>query len=284
MYILPYCSKVTLFRLLRKNITIIHKYNTLIFWQLYWYAINNFINSEELHQSLLWQSRHNSNLGGTIMYFNINFIKEKDNKTFRIFLMLVALSYIAIGCSTSKSLVSYNSQLEPLSKPVISIDKPIIKDYYESNTDKKEVVKKSVEIIKRFEQFKSKPYRCPGGALTIGYGFDMKRAKHRRMSEHEASKHLKKLVLETESFIRSKVKNNKLTKNQMIALISFVYNIGEPSFENSTLLKLINKNKINRASKEFNRWVYVNSKHKKKRLNHLVVRRQIEKSIFTTYT
>jgi len=219
------------------------------------------------------------------MFYTINTLKENlINKTFINFLMLVALSYIVSGCATSRGLSSYNTQqIKPPIKKIVNLNTTDVpKEYpleYKVSVDKPQVIAESCNIIKRFEQFSPKPYRCPGGALTVGYGFDIKRVKRRRMSEKEASKHLTRLVSDTEAFVRSKV-HNKITKNQMVALISFVYNVGEPSFEQSTMLKYINHNKINKASKEFNRWVYVGSSKHHKTLKNLVARRRIEKSIF----
>jgi len=220
--------------------------------------------------------------------------KEKNNKTFRIFLMLTALSYIVVGCASFKSLENYNNNAllqKPLAQLVENPDykesqpaviSPAIPDRIYRSSDSSFVIDESCKIIKKFEKFAPKSYRCPGGALTVGYGFDIKRVKQRKMSKSEADRHLKRLVRDTKSFIESQLKYSKLTNNQMIALVSFVYNVGEPNFVKSDMLRLINKNKISKAAKEFNRWVYAGSKYKKK-LNGLVNRRQIEKSLFTSY-
>jgi lysozyme len=56
------------------------------------------------------------------------------------------------------------------------------------------------------------------------------------------------------------------------AIVSFVYNVGIGNFKKSTMLKLLNENRISDACHELPRWVYA----KKKKLKGLVNRRQAE--------
>lgn len=46
----------------------------------------------------------------------------------------------------------------------------------------------------------------------------------------------------------------KLTKNQTLALVSFIDSMGEDVFKNSTLLKVINKNELDQVPAELKRW------------------------------
>jgi len=48
----------------------------------------------------------------------------------------------------------------------------------------------------------------------------------------------------------------KLNPNEMIALISFCYNIGINAFKNSTLLKLLNQSHYNEVPDQMRRWKY----------------------------
>ena len=52
----------------------------------------------------------------------------------------------------------------------------------------------------------------------------------------------------------------ELNVNQIAALMSFVFNLGEVHFAESTLLKVINKdaNDFNGVKEEFMRWNHVN--------------------------
>ena len=79
---------------------------------------------------------------------------------------------------------------------------------------------------------------------------------------------------------KEKVLNNKvsvpLTQNEYDALLSLMYNIGEPRFLTSTLLKLLNQNKKDLAAKEFLKW----NKVKGKVSSGLSKRRMSEMAIF----
>lgn len=67
-----------------------------------------------------------------------------------------------------------------------------------------------------------------------------------------------------------------LSQNRYDSLCSFIYNVGNSAFETSTLLKLLNQNKILEAAAEFDRWVYAGGKT----LDSLVKRRKREKELF----
>src|SRR5580765_472448 len=47
-----------------------------------------------------------------------------------------------------------------------------------------------------------------------------------------------------------------LTQNQFDALVSFVFNIGEQAFADSTLLRVLNNSEYARVPHEMRRWVY----------------------------
>ncbi len=120
---------------------------------------------------------------------------------------------------------------------------------------------------------KLKAYKDSGGVWTIGYGsiynFDLKRRVREgdTITKEQAQKFLEieaNTALET---VKNLVKV-PLSKNQQVALGSFIYNVGITGFTNSTLLKLINQ-KANRTQieAEFRKWVYDNGKFVKGLLN-----------------
>lgn len=130
-------------------------------------------------------------------------------------------------------------------------------------------------LIERFEGFKSKPYLCPAGKPSIGFGttfyedgtavtlddnpIDINRA--RELVFWYCTKHVKL--------------PKNLNDNQESALCSLIYNIGQPAFDKSKLKKAIeNKDWIN-VRKEWT-WYKVNGKI----LPGLVLRRQAEKDLF----
>jgi len=72
-----------------------------------------------------------------------------------------------------------------------------------------------------------------------------------------------------------------LTINQIIALLSSMFNIGRGAFQNSTLLNKINQN----ASKgeieaEFFKWKFITKNGKKEELKGLLKRRKSEWEMF----
>lgn len=94
--------------------------------------------------------------------------------------------------------------------------------------------------VKSFEGFRGKPYKCPAGVRTLGYGFTGNLAKAESISKEEAdivlAKELHQYVLKVQDNVRV-----PLTKNQLYALASFTFNCGEGS-----LRQLVNgKNRLN---------------------------------------
>lgn len=135
-----------------------------------------------------------------------------------------------------------------------------------------------LQIIKESEGFRSEPYFCPAGVLTIGYGTTGSRVKSgMKIDEATAERWLQEDVEIFESAIASLVEV-PLNENQFSALVSFVYNIGANAFGNSTLLTKINNKDYEGAAEEFGRWVKAGSKT----LPGLVTRREKEKQLFET--
>lgn len=98
----------------------------------------------------------------------------------------------------------------------------------------------ALDGVKSFEGFREKPYKCPGGVRTIGYGFTGNLAKVKSITKEEADM---VLVKELHEYVL-KVQDNvtvPLTRNQLYALASFTYNCGE-----GNLRQLVNgKNRLN---------------------------------------
>ena len=132
-----------------------------------------------------------------------------------------------------------------------------------------------IDLIKRWEGFRSNAYLCPGNVWTIGYGHTKNVHQGMCISKAQAEELLKDDLRYFENAVRqlSKV---ELTQGQFDAMVSFSFNVGVNALRKSTLLKLVNQNKFTAASSEFGRWVYAN----KKRLPGLVKRRAEEKNLF----
>lgn len=110
----------------------------------------------------------------------------------------------------------------------------------------------AVDLIKQYEGFKAKPYKCPAGHDTIGYGHRLiqpLKAKH-TMTEDEASLLLRQDLFAISSYINQKVRI-ALKQCQHDALCSLVYNWGCFKFGRSQGLAFLNQNKLKSAADEF---------------------------------
>ncbi len=119
-----------------------------------------------------------------------------------------------------------------------------------------------LELIKRFESFRSKPYLCPAGKATIGYGStyyeDGRRVSlsDQPITEERACQLLNNSLAVYEATVLKYVKK-PINENQFAALTSFVYNTGAANFAGSTLLKRVNTDPNHTDIREqFLKWKY----------------------------
>ena len=143
---------------------------------------------------------------------------------------------------------------------------------------------KGIELIKLFEGFKSKPYKCPAGVPTIGYGTTFypngKKVSLNDppINENKATEYLQDSLTNFEKYVDSYCIDT-VTQNQFDALVSFVYNLGPASLKKSTLLKKVNKNSNDESIRaEFLKWVKAGGKV----LKGLVKRREAEANLYFT--
>ena len=122
------------------------------------------------------------------------------------------------------------------------------------------LIKASV-FIEELEGFKEYAYLDSAGIWTYGIGFTKTPGgnaiqKYDRISKADSHKFLQKIVLNDLLQIQ-KVVQVPLNDYQWIALLSFVYNIGNTRFRRSTILSKINKQAgKEEITKEFRKWVY----------------------------
>lgn len=138
-------------------------------------------------------------------------------------------------------------------------------------------------LVKGFEGFSSKPYRCPAGVWTIGYGstHDAHGAPvtpHTPNVTEEAATSLLEAVLRVLDGEVAGVVHVPLSEPQRAAILSFVYNLGFHSFSSSTLLRRLNAKDYRAAASEFLRWDHINGKPSA----GLLRRRQEEQKVFLT--
>lgn len=134
-------------------------------------------------------------------------------------------------------------------------------------------------IIKYCEGLRLEAYLCPAGKPTIGWGHTFNVKMGQKISEAQAEIFLDHDYQEAEEAVTRLVKV-PLTDNQLGALVSFVFNLGEGNLKTSTLLKKLNLGDYDGAAAEFDKWVYATVKGVKTKLNGLVVRRKLERALF----
>lgn len=140
----------------------------------------------------------------------------------------------------------------------------------------------AVKVIKKWEGFMPEPYLCPSGVPTIGYGNTMYPTGERvtiedpKIDKKKGEEILSHFVLNVKKQVEG-VLEQKLTDNQLAALISFTYNVGIGNLSRSTLLSWINvKPEWDLIPDEFRRW----NKGGGKVLKGLVSRREDETALW----
>lgn len=144
------------------------------------------------------------------------------------------------------------------------------------------ISKKGLDLIKKFEGLKLKPYLCSAGVPTIGYGNTLYEngkkvsLKDSVITESRATEllsySLRNLEQQVDSFCR-----DDINQNQFDALVSFAFNLGPYNLKSSTLLKKVNKNpKDPTIRDEFMRWTKAGGKV----LKGLVERRKAEADLY----
>lgn len=139
------------------------------------------------------------------------------------------------------------------------------------------VTEKGLELIKRFEGFAAREYRCPAGKRTIGYGHVIRDGEDwpEGITPESAETLLLDDISAAEGIIVEQVAA-PLSAAQFDALVSLVFNIGVGAFANSSLLVCLNRGDYVAAAAEFPRWCKVN----KRGVRGLLRRRIEEMTLF----
>lgn len=148
----------------------------------------------------------------------------------------------------------------------------------------------ALNLLREFEQgpqggFASKPYRCPSGKLTIGWGHVIKpNEKLNRLSAEQADELLQRDLQEFAQHLNDFIAV-KVTQSMFDALCCFAFNVGIGAAVGSTLMADLNKGNYQNAADEFARWDKgTNPVTKKKEvLSGLVTRRKAEYDLFLKY-
>lgn len=208
----------------------------------------------------------NTNLSDTITEFSISTDNENDPVTKELVDMISPK--IEFQLKSSKKADKSTKKEKPA-----PVQTTRIKDG--AGASSISVSPRGLELIKKFEGFKSTPYICPGGKLTIGYGKVIKEGEYTSITKDQAESLLRSTVSSFERSLQKYVKV-PLNQNQYDALVSFIYNVGAGNFSKSTLVKLLNSGDYDGAANEFLKWV----KSDGKVLRGLQRRREEEKALF----
>lgn len=139
-----------------------------------------------------------------------------------------------------------------------------------------------IDLIKEFESFMAAPYLCPAGVPTIGYGTTRYyngvkvSMSDLPITEEKAVEYLMNDVHYFELAV-DVMATDKITQNQLNALVSFAYNLGAASLKGSALLRKVNEDPSDITIRdEFEKWVNAGGK----KLNGLVRRRATEAELY----
>lgn len=118
----------------------------------------------------------------------------------------------------------------------------------------------ALNIIKEFEGYSAKPYLCPAGVPTIGYGSTLY-LNGKRVSTSDPAitkEEATEMLIQTVKDVEIQLKNVlavQLNEHQFAALLSFTYNVGIGNLSKSTLLGLVNMDSLHpQIPIQFKRW------------------------------
>ncbi len=117
-----------------------------------------------------------------------------------------------------------------------------------------EITTEGIELIKSCEAFRSRPYICESGQLTIGYGFTRLYGRPVKWSDRITRAEADKILLETIESHCGFLKGYKISDNQYSAVCSLAYNIGPSAFERSSLKDKLDSGDLEGAVAEFRKW------------------------------
>lgn len=119
----------------------------------------------------------------------------------------------------------------------------------------------AIELCKQFEGFRSRPYLCPAGVPTIGYGStrypdgSQVTLRDESISQERA-----------EELLKADLRTGRLpavlllcpganTQERIGALVDFAYNLGNGALKSSTLRRRVNAGDWSAVPLELRKWV-----------------------------
>lgn len=139
-----------------------------------------------------------------------------------------------------------------------------------------------LQLIRKYEGYKTTPYRCPAGLYTVGYGhligngLQLPDEWNRKFSLGEIDELLRTDLARFEQGV-SRYCPVYLTQSQFDALVSFSFNLGLGVLQRSTL-----RQKINRGDADAAKVILKYNMAGGRILKGLTRRRQAEYNLFTS--
>lgn len=146
----------------------------------------------------------------------------------------------------------------------------------------KAALRTAVALCKRFEGLYTKPYTCPAGVPTIGYGTVWKPDGTKvTMQDASITADVAELwlirQLQNECLPAALRMSPALISNEkaLAAIADFIYNLGASRYKTSTLRRRINEGDWDEARHEIKRWIRANGRV----LRGLQLRREAEAAL-----
>lgn len=115
----------------------------------------------------------------------------------------------------------------------------------------------AIPLIKSFEGFSFKRYKCSAGYDTIGYGHLIRDSE--KIPPQITEKEAEELLLADLNISANALQKNchvPLAPNQQAALLSFIFNLGGGAFQSSALRQKLNRQEYKNAANEFAKWCF----------------------------
>lgn len=122
-----------------------------------------------------------------------------------------------------------------------------------------QVTEEGLALIRRFEGFRARAYRCPAGVWTIGFGHTAQAGPPAVtpgmvLGEAEAERILRDDVQRFADEV-APLLAREVSAAQFSALVSFAYNVGVAGFRSSSVLKAVNAGRLDEVPARLRLWV-----------------------------
>jgi len=138
-----------------------------------------------------------------------------------------------------------------------------------------EVPDNAIDLAMFFEGFYAKPYICPAGYWTIGYGHLCSK-NHPQITKAQAEVYLAEDLQDALAGTLRLCPGLMIDDRILGAIVDFTFNLGSGRLQTSTLRRKINQGALDEVPYQLSRWVYGGGK----KLKGLVLRRQAEAVYF----